>query len=1190
MRLLLLSLFATALLAQQVPQEGFFCATGTVSANPHGGPTTIQCLDGSGNPQAHNFPAGTHIMLWGATGNWRPLNSQTYQSLSMVVSASGTSIYLNDTGMLETTPGALYQVYPESGGGYCNNTGYNASQEQVGLVTVVDSHKITVTRAQNGTIGSPHCPEDYLWGPLNRPVTWAVTIVDSTHISVPLDSSSFGSFTGQHIHINRASAYGQLPVPYMISSTADGSAPALEVQDNNMEKFTIEGCPDKTNAIYCSFAYSDPINQKGYGSFAATGSLVVSGGVGTFTLMSWASGTTTATRVLQANELFWLWNFSDERVNRPWVVSTITGSCASSCIITVVDMGTGAGGAGVPDGTYTVTGTDSHGSSFYFPIYADYYTYFGPGMASPTNYPTEYTAHMVEGTFRNDFNRFRAWYCWSSTMTAIPMEFGSYPTANPTTYHLYGHFYHSVVMDTYGSQGACQWQLFEVNAFPLHGVGGPPWVPQGNEPMMTGWVGYGPFGGESTHYFDINRTFYMNLSSIYAVPGPQTSYIGPMYYDTVAGEPEEWVIYKTVSYNPNAGKYHFNVVAGPETVGTPCSNFTYEFYYSTNELKALGLNNATFDGTSDAVSYGVNRIWQINHDSANLPLRNMYFGIRPRMCIAGVSASGQSLNIGFRQDPNMQVGDHVTITGVGGNTAVNQSNVAITAVQPRQFFWRSNQGYGVTPVQLLNITVTGGNLCTVNLAVQPNAFVGQEAAVTGTPAGSVNFPVPSYISWVKITGIGTNSFTFSCPGSTNGIYNTDYASNIPMGVALDPYVTIAGTGNGTWDGQYTGSMVSTENNKNFAEITFTPPQPGAPVISTTVLPPSTVGVAYSQALTASGGASPYTWSIASGSLPHNLTLNSSTGVISGSPDVAGSSSFTVAVTGSDTLSTSAALSITINPAVLVTTTILPGGAVLVAYSQPLSASGGTGTLTWSIASGSLPGGLSLNTAGGITGTPTAAGVFNFTVTATDTVGASNSKSLSLSVAAGAPIVTSLALPPSTVGAAYSQTLTATGGLPPYTWSISSGSLPQGLSLNSSTGVISGTPGIAGSSTFTVTVTGADAASGSATLSIVINPAVSVTTTILSSGTAGMPYSQTLTSSGGTGAITWSLDSGTLPDGLSLSSTGAITGTPTAMGAFNFTVRATDAVGASAVRALTVTVLRSTGSTVRGVTLRKVTGH
>src|SRR5579871_6926994 len=162
--------------------------------------------------------------------------------------------------------------------------------------------------------------------------------------------------------------------------------------------------------------------------------------------------------------------------------------------------------------------------------------------------------------------------------------------------------------------------------------------------MMMGWGGYCSFGGESTHYFDINRTFYMNLSSIYAVPGPQTSYIGPMYYDTVAGEPEEWVIYKTVSYNPNAGKYHFNVVAGPETVGTPCSNFTYEFYYSTNELKALGLNNATFDGTSDAVSYGVNRIWQINHDSANLPLRNMYFGIRPRMCIAGVSASGQSLN------------------------------------------------------------------------------------------------------------------------------------------------------------------------------------------------------------------------------------------------------------------------------------------------------------------------------------------------------------------------------------------------------------------------------------------------------------------------------------------------------------------------------------------------------------------
>jgi hypothetical protein len=200
----------------------------------------------------------------------------------------------------------------------------------------------------------------------------------------------------------------------------------------------------------------------------------------------------------------------------------------------------------------------------------------------------------------------------------------------------------------------------------------------------------------------------------------------------------------------------------------------------------------------------------------------------------------------------------------------------------------------------------------------------------------------------------------------------------------------------------TGASVNSGDNSLYFESTagvVTISQTGVPPsITTTSLPAWTAGVAYSQTLAAAGGATPYTWSVSSGSLPHNLSLNASTGVISGTPDTAATSSFTVTVTGTDTLSSSAPLSIAINPALSVTTATLPAGALSTAYSQTLAASGGTGARTWSITSGALPGGLHLNSSTGvISGTPTAAGAFNFTVLATDNIGAGGSKALSIAV-------------------------------------------------------------------------------------------------------------------------------------------------------------------------------------------------
>lgn len=157
-------------------------------------------------------------------------------------------------------------------------------------------------------------------------------------------------------------------------------------------------------------------------------------------------------------------------------------------------------------------------------------------------------------------------------------------------------------------------------------------------------------------------------------------------------------------------------------------------------------------------------------------------------------------------------------------------------------------------------------------------------------------------------------------------------------------------------------------------------------------------------------------------------------------------------------------------------------------------------------------------------------------------------------------ITTDSLPIGTEEVAYpSTTLEATDGTMPYTWSVSSGSLPPGLTL-SSAGVISGTPTIDGGYNFTMQVQDNDAPQRSATksLAITINPnKPRITTEFLTYGTVGQSYpSTTLSATGGKPSYTWSLVSGSLPPGLSLSG-GGISGTPTVAGTYAFTVRATD---------------------------------
>jgi hypothetical protein len=148
----------------------------------------------------------------------------------------------------------------------------------------------------------------------------------------------------------------------------------------------------------------------------------------------------------------------------------------------------------------------------------------------------------------------------------------------------------------------------------------------------------------------------------------------------------------------------------------------------------------------------------------------------------------------------------------------------------------------------------------------------------------------------------------------------------------------------------------------------------------------------------------------------------------------------------------------------------------------------------------------------------------------------------------------------TVGTTYSQTLAAIGGVAPYTWSITSGKLPAGLTLGSATGVISGTPTTGGTAKFTVTVRDSEQVAQTHSLATSIDVApipLKIVTVVLPSATRGAPYTQSLQVSGGTPAYKWSIASGSLPVGLTLAPTGIISGTPTASCVMTFTAAVSD---------------------------------
>lgn len=485
-------------------------------------------------------------------------------------------------------------------------------------------------------------------------------------------------------------------------------------------------------------------------------------------------------------------------------------------------------------------------------------------------------------------------------------------------------------------------------------------------------------------------------------------------------------------------------------------------------------------------------------------------------------------------------------------------------------------GLTLDPTGAITGTPTTSGTTTLSLVATDSSTPTTETATASTTIHILGASSPLSSSGFMPSG-NQGAYYFGQLSSTGGAAPVSWSvtsGSLPDGLSLDP-ASGQVTGVVTSSGSYPVTFTATDRTSPAAETSSVSKTITVAPVSTLSIMNSSIsnaiqGIDYESDLNATGGVAPYSWYVSSGSLPPGLSLDTSTGSVTGTPSESGNFTFAVSVNDSATPSAGSAsksFSMSVQASSPSLSFSPPAATVGSSYSYTPGVSGGVPAYAWSVASGTLPAGLSLDpSTGQISGIPTEIGATSVTVQVSDSsvpVGQSALSTATISV--NAP--PSLAIATATLGAAvngltYRTVVSATGGTAPYTWTVKSGTLPAGLTLDSATGVIGGVPTVNGTSTFTLQVTDSSsptAMTASAALSLTVgNPApLSVATSSLPDATAGALYTQGLLAVGGIAPYSWSVSSGSLPAGLSLTTAGGFSGTPAASGTFTFTVQVSD---------------------------------
>jgi hypothetical protein len=467
---------------------------------------------------------------------------------------------------------------------------------------------------------------------------------------------------------------------------------------------------------------------------------------------------------------------------------------------------------------------------------------------------------------------------------------------------------------------------------------------------------------------------------------------------------------------------------------------------------------------------------------------------------------------------------------------------------------------------VLSGTAPGVN-ATYPILVQLLDQVTQETATQGLSIAIVNGVAIITPSLPNATINQPYAFQLLGTPQINVVWSVTQGSQLPPGFSLSPDGVLTGTGVTLGAFSFQIQLVNAQFPTQAAVRTFSFQVALGPLsIAQGALPPATLNVPYSVTLHASGGIPPYTWSLGIG-VPQGISIDPNTGIISGTPTQAGSFPLAVTLQDSSKVSVTQNYTLVVGNTLAITNTTLPNGSPNVAYSVTLTAAAGQPPYTWSITTGSLPPGLSLNPANGqISGTTTALGSYPITAKVTDAAGGTATKNLTILISQQLTITTT-SLPGASLNQPYNQTLTSAGGVPPITWSIISGNLPMNLSLNPLTGAITGTPTVLQPSAFTVQAFDSSGQTASKAFALTVASLVTISASSFTT-TLGVAVSQTATASGGIPPYAFT---GNLPGGLQIGTTGVISGTPTTTGAFNVTLQATDAEGRTATASITITV-------------------
>ncbi|MFQ2251714.1 putative Ig domain-containing protein [Aeromonas hydrophila] len=452
-------------------------------------------------------------------------------------------------------------------------------------------------------------------------------------------------------------------------------------------------------------------------------------------------------------------------------------------------------------------------------------------------------------------------------------------------------------------------------------------------------------------------------------------------------------------------------------------------------------------------------------------------------------------------------------------------------------------------------------------ATDANSATGSQAyslVINGLP------PVANAVSTTVAANSSANPITLNITGGAASSVAVASAASHGTATASGTSITYTPTAGYAGSDSFTYTATNASGTSSPATVTITVSTPTLAITPTT-LPDGTQGTAYNQTVTAAAGSAPYTYAITAGSLPAGLSLNTSSGVISGTPSASGTFNLTLTATDANSATGSQAYSLVINGLPPVANAV---SATVAANSSANSITLNiTGTATSVAIASAANHGTATASGTSITYTPAAgyAGSDSFTYTATNANGTSSPATVTITVSAPSIVVSPGALSNGSVGMAYSQTITATGGSAPYTYAITAGSLPAGLSLNTSSGLISGTPSASGTFNLTVTATDANSASGFQAYSLVINGLVPVAGAV--SATVAANSSANSITLNITGTATSVAVASTASNGIATASGTSITYTPTAgfSGPDSFTYTATNASGTSSPATVTITV-------------------